>query len=120
MCSGTARGSRRGERERGSGRPGCGTGLPPLNLAWLQVKRLRNVYPVFARGYREHLAVLEDWADRLERVTTFGRQGLFTPDNTGQAIVMGYAAADSLCPGGFDLRRWATSRDGFADHLVDT
>jgi protoporphyrinogen oxidase len=96
------------------------TGLPPLSLEWLQVKRLRNVYPVYQRGYREHLSVLEDWVDTLGNVTTFGRHGLFTPDNTHHAMVMGYEAADALGNGKFDKDHWSAARDRFAQHIAET
>lgn len=96
------------------------TGLPPLSLEWLQVKRLRNVYPVYQRGYREHLTVLEDWVDGLGNVTTFGRHGLFTPDNTHHAMVMGYEAADALGDGKFDTDHWSAARHRFAHHIAET
>ncbi|HEV2343974.1 MAG TPA: FAD-dependent oxidoreductase [Actinocrinis sp.] len=96
------------------------TGLPPLNLDWLQVKRLRNVYPVYQRGYRDHLAVLEEWVDRMANLTSFGRLGLFTPDNTHHAMVMGYEAADALGSGKFDKDHWSAARDRFAHNLAET
>jgi protoporphyrinogen oxidase len=96
------------------------TGLPPLNLDWVQVKRVRNVYPVYHRGYREQLSVLEEWVEEVPHLTTFGRQGLFTPDNTHHAMVMGYEAADALGSGEFDRNRWNQAKDRFASHIVET
>lgn len=96
------------------------TGLAPLDIDWVQVKRLRNVYPVYQRGYREHLGVLEDWVAGLGNVTTFGRHGLFTPDNTHHAMVMGYEAADSLGNGEFDQQHWSAARERFARHSSET
>jgi protoporphyrinogen oxidase len=96
------------------------TGLPPLNLDWAQVKRLRNVYPVYQRGYREHLAVLEEWVEQLGGITTFGRHGLFTPDNTHHAMLMGYEAADALGSGRFDQEYWSAARSRFSDHISET
>lgn len=95
-------------------------GLPVLRLEWVQVKRLRQVYPIYHRGYRESLDALEDWADTLPHVTTFGRLGLFTPDNTHHAMVMGYEAADALGSGRFDANRWHEARDRFSRHVVET
>jgi protoporphyrinogen oxidase len=96
------------------------TGLPPLDLDWVQVKRVRNVYPVYQRGYREELSLLEQWVEELPHLTTFGRQGLFTPDNTHHAMVMGYEAADALGSGEFDRARWNQAKDRFAGHIVET
>lgn len=96
------------------------TRLPELDLDWVQVKRVRNVYPVYQRGYQEQLSVLEEWVEQLPHLTTFGRQGLFTPDNTHHAMLMGYEAADALGSGEFDRDRWIQAKDRFAQHIVET
>lgn len=90
------------------------TGLPRLRLAWLQVKRLRHVYPVYECGYRANLAELDRWADTLPNVTTFGRLGLFAQDNTHQALVMAYDAVDALGTGDFDHAAWSDARARFS------
>ena len=51
---------------------------------------------------------------------TFGRQGLFVPDNTHHALAMGWAAADALGP----TARWddaalGARRDGFRSFVVE-
>lgn len=96
------------------------TGLPELNLDWVQVKRVRNVYPIYHRGYREQLEVLEQWVEDLPHVTTFGRQGLFTPDNTHHSMIMGYEAADALGGGEFDHEHWKQAKERFSNHIVET
>ena len=96
------------------------TKLPELNMDWVQVKRVRNVYPVYHRGYKDQLAVLEEWVEELPHVTTFGRQGLFTPDNTHHAMLMGYEAADALGNGKFDRDHWNAARERFSRHIVET
>jgi protoporphyrinogen oxidase len=96
------------------------TGLPALNLEWLQVKRLRQVYPVYRQGYRKHVMALDSWVDALPNLTTFGRLGLFTPDNTHHALMMGYEAADALGTGSFDENLWRAARDRFQRHTVET
>ena len=94
--------------------------LPPLNLSWLQVKRLRHGYPVHQIGYREHLEALENWTATLPSLTVFGRQGLFTPDNVHHALTMGYQAADALGHGQFDHDKWRHARARFTTHLVES
>jgi protoporphyrinogen oxidase len=96
------------------------TGLPPLRLEWVQVKRMRQVYPVYQQGYRQHVAALEAWVDSVPHLTTFGRLGLFTPDNTHHALVMGYEAADALGSGHFDAAGWGAARDRFYRHTVES
>jgi protoporphyrinogen oxidase len=94
-------------------------GLPPLKLAGVEVKRLPHVYPVYARGYAEHLRGLDDWASGLDRVTTFGRLGLFVHDNTHHAIVMANDVVDAVHDGRRDDAEWAAARARFATHVVE-
>ncbi len=93
------------------------TRLPPLRLAWLQVKRLRHVYPVYECGYRASLSELDRWAGTLPNITTFGRLGLFAQDNTHQALGMAYEAVDALGAGEFDHEAWSHSRARFSRHV---
>jgi hypothetical protein len=77
------------------------------------------VYPVYRPGFADDLAALERWASGIGLVT-FGRQGLFTPDNTHHALAMGWAAADALRPDGtFDTAGWCATRDGFRSYVVE-
>jgi protoporphyrinogen oxidase len=93
--------------------------LPPLNVAGIHVKRLRHVYPVYARGYAEHLRGLDTWAGTLPDVTTFGRLGLFVHDNTHHAMVMAYDVVDAVRAGRRDEPAWAAARARFATHVVE-
>ncbi len=94
--------------------------LPPVVLRGVHVERLPVVYPVYARGFGDHLAGLEAWADGLPGVTTLGRAGLFAHDNTHHALVMAAAAAAALRPGGgWDDAAWAAARAGFRSHVVE-
>jgi protoporphyrinogen oxidase len=82
-------------------------------------RRLPHVYPVYRPGFTADLAALESWATTAGLVT-FGRQGLFTPDNTHHALAMGWAAAEALGPDGtFDLAGWQAARDGFRSFVVE-
>jgi protoporphyrinogen oxidase len=96
------------------------TGLPPVNLAGVHVRRLPHVYPVYATGYADALRPLDQWVDGLDRVTTFGRLGLFAHDNTHHAIAEALDAVDALRPDGTrDPARWAAARARFATHAVE-
>jgi protoporphyrinogen oxidase len=95
-------------------------GLPPVAPVEVTSRRLPRVYPVYRPGFASDLAALEGWADGLDGLLTFGRQGLFTPDNTHHALAMGWAAADALRPGGgFDRDAWLAARDGFRSFVVE-
>jgi protoporphyrinogen oxidase len=95
-------------------------GLPPVRVAEVTSRRAAHVYPVYGPGFAADLAALEGWAGTQPGLVTFGRQGLFTPDNTHHALAMGWAAADALGPdGGFDTAAWARARDGFRSFVVE-
>jgi hypothetical protein len=75
---------------------------------------------VYGPEFAGDLGALEAWAQSLDGLITFGRQGLFTPDNTHHALAMGWAAADSLrSDGRLDQRRWLAARDGFRSFVVE-
>jgi len=75
---------------------------------------------VYRPGFAADLAALEAWASGLDGLLTFGRQGLFTPDNTHHALAMGWAAAGALGPdGSFATDRWLAARDGFRGFVVE-
>jgi protoporphyrinogen oxidase len=96
------------------------SGLPPVRLSGVHVRRLPHVYPVYERGYGARLAPLDAWADGLERVTTFGRLGLFAHDNTHHAIAEALDAVAALRPDGTrDPALWAAARARFAAHVVE-
>jgi protoporphyrinogen oxidase len=96
------------------------TGLPvPVPVA-VESRRLPRVYPVYGPGFAADLAALEGWASGLGGLVTFGRQGLFTPDNTHHALAMGWAAAAALgSDGRFDAAAWQAARDGFRSFVVE-
>lgn len=96
------------------------TGLPaPVPVA-VESRRLPRVYPVYRPGFDGELARLEEWAGSLGGLITFGRQGLFTPDNTHHALAMGWGAAAALRPDGtLDPARWRAARDGFRGYVVE-
>jgi protoporphyrinogen oxidase len=96
-------------------------GLPiTAPIVGVATKRLPAAYPIYDRGYEEHFARLDGWIGELDRVLTFGRQGLFAHDNTHHTLAMAYAAVDCLNgSGSFDRRRWARYRDDFESHVVE-
>lgn len=94
----------------------------PINSDVLQVatKRLPFAYPIYHEGYEKFFEMQDEWASGLERVLTFGRQGLFAHDNTHHALAMAYGAVDCLQSSGeFDKSRWKEYRAEFAKHVVE-
>jgi protoporphyrinogen oxidase len=94
-------------------------GLPAPAAIEVEVRRLPRVYPVYRPGFETAAATLERWSTGAG-VRTFGRQGLFVPDNTHHALAMGWAIGDALgLDGKFDERRWADARERFRDNVVE-
>lgn len=94
----------------------------PIKSQVLQVatKRLPFAYPIYREGYERHFEIQDEWAGSLDRVLTFGRQGLFAHDNTHHALAMSYGAVDCLSDSGdFDKSRWLEYRAEFAKHVVE-
>ncbi len=97
-------------------RAGLPLARPPVDVT---VRRLRQAYPIYSRGYEEPFGVLDDWARSLPNVLTYGRQGLFAHDNTHHALFMAYCATECLRDGAFDSARWEEYRKVFATHVVE-
>ncbi len=95
------------------------TGLSPLRIEAVVVRRLAHVYPIYERGFGAPLAALDAWARGIDGVTTFGRLGLFAHDNTHHAMAMAYDAVGALGADGFDGAAWAAARERFAAHVVE-
>lgn len=95
-------------------------GIPlPVTPVAVTVQRLRFAYPIYRIGYEQPFGLLDAWAERVPRLLSYGRQGLFAHDNTHHALFMAYAACDCLVDGEFDDARWAAYREVFATHVVE-
>lgn len=95
-------------------------GLPAVDPVSVTTVRLPRVYPVYRSGFEWDLVALEWWLAQHPRLVSFGRQGLFVPDNTHHALVMADAAAGALrADGTFDHEGWARARAGFQLHVVE-
>jgi protoporphyrinogen oxidase len=85
----------------------------------VKVQRLRHAYPIYQQGYEIPFGVLDSWVERLPRLLSYGRQGLFAHDNTHHALFMAYAAVECLEDGDFNNQRWQEYREIFATHVVE-
>jgi protoporphyrinogen oxidase len=94
-------------------------GIPlPAAPTDVLVRRLRQAYPVYLKGYEVPLGVLDGWVASTPDLLVYGRQGLFAHDNTHHALYMAYAAVDCLQES-FDHGKWAEYRKVFATHVVE-
>ncbi|HJR35174.1 MAG TPA: FAD-dependent oxidoreductase [Gemmatimonadales bacterium] len=96
------------------------SGIPlPAPPRTIQVRRLRQAYPIYTIGYEKAFEALDRWVDSLPQLLSYGRQGLFAHDNTHHALAMAYAAADCLEAGTFRRDRWEAYRKVFETHVVE-
>ena len=83
-------------------------------------RRLNFAYPIYERSFEEWFGAMDAWLCTIDRLLTFGRQGLFAHDNTHHAIAMGHAAASCTQPDGtFNAELWARYRREFEKHVVE-
>ena len=95
-------------------------GLPAVDPVDVEVRRIPSVYPVYERATREARATVAEWLPTIDRVLSFGRQGLGVPDNLHHVLAMGRDAVAAIGPdGSIDQRRWAAALARFAAHVVE-
>ena len=63
------------------------------------VVRLRRCYPVYRRGYAEHVDRLANYLRDFRQLTPIGRYGTFKYNNQDHSILMGILAAENLLEG---------------------
>ena len=74
------------------------------------VARIRRCYPVYARGYKQHLDPVVNYLKGFRGLTPIGRYGAFKYNNQDHSILMGILAAENLLEGkSHDL--WAVNTD---------
>jgi protoporphyrinogen oxidase len=94
-------------------------GIPlPAPPTAVMVRRIRQAYPIYMKGYEVPFGILDRWAATVPNLLVYGRQGLFAHDNTHHALYMAYSAVDCL-NGSFDQAKWARYRKIFESHVVE-
>lgn len=63
------------------------------------VVRVPRCYPVYARGYRDHLRLIADYLSGIQGLTVIGRYGAFKYNNQDHSILMGMLAAENITLG---------------------
>jgi protoporphyrinogen oxidase len=75
-----------------------------------KVVRVPRSYPVYASGYRRHLAPVERYLSTRKNLSVIGRAGSFKYNNQDHSILMGLLAAENIAAGaGHDL--WSINSD---------
>lgn len=75
-----------------------------------KVVRVPNCYPVYATGYRAHLAPIEQYLSAQDGLSVIGRYGAFKYNNQDHSILMGLLAAENIADGK-QHNLWAINTD---------
>jgi protoporphyrinogen oxidase len=60
------------------------------------VHRIPKCYPVYSRGYKEHLHPIEEYLSTIRDLSVIGRYGAFKYNNQDHSILMGLLAAENI------------------------
>jgi protoporphyrinogen oxidase len=75
-----------------------------------KVHRIPRCYPIYSRGYKDHLTLVVDHLKTIRDLTPIGRYGSFKYNNQDHSILMGILAAENIGLGKtHDL--WAVNTD---------
>lgn len=74
------------------------------------VMRIQRSYPIYRKGYQEHIANVATYLSGLQGITPIGRNGAFKYNNQDHSILMGILAAENIAQNaGHDL--WNVNAD---------
>lgn len=61
--------------------------------------KVPKCYPVYSKGYKEHLIPVQDYLSTLSGLSVIGRYGAFKYNNQDHSILMGLLAAENIANG---------------------
>lgn len=79
-------------------------------IARTHTVKIPKCYPVYERGYQEHLSIIENYIDTIENLIPIGRYGAFKYNNQDHSILMGILAAQKISKEG-DTNLWDINTD---------
>jgi protoporphyrinogen oxidase len=85
------------------------------------VERISRCYPVYRRGYQQHVQRLSGYVQSFANLTAIGRYGAFKYNNQDHSILMGLLAAENLLEHrSHDLWSINTDYDAYQERSVIT
>ncbi len=75
------------------------------------VERIGRSYPVYARGYKKPLSVVENFLRTIGALSVIGRYGAFKYNNQDHSILMGILAAENIRKGALCHDLWDINTD---------
>lgn len=84
------------------------------------VHKIHKSYPVYKKGYKDSLNVIDDYIGSLENLSVIGRYGSFKYNNQDHSILMGLLAAENIVNGtGHDLYAINTDYETYQEsHII--
>jgi len=85
------------------------------------IERVPRCYPVYSRGYKENLRLVEEYLTKVQGLTPIGRYGSFKYNNQDHSILMGVLAAENLLKSaGHNLWNINTDYESYQEEAVIT
>lgn len=75
------------------------------------VIRVPKAYPVYMKGYREHLRIIAQYLNNFKNLQLVGRYGLFKYNNMDHSILTGLYAAQNIINGDHHWDTWSVNTD---------
>ena len=86
-----------------------------------KVLRIPKCYPVYRRGYQEHVDAISGHLQQFEGIQVIGRYGSFKYNNQDHSILMGLLAAENIAKGvNNDLWAINTDYENYQEHSLIT
>ena len=60
------------------------------------VHRIRRCYPIYRKGYKKHLEIIQNFVRGIKGLQAIGRYGAFKYNNQDHSILMGVLAAENI------------------------
>ena len=74
------------------------------------VMRIPRSYPIYRKGYQQHIATIAAYLSQLDGITPIGRNGAFKYNNQDHSILMGLLVSENLLDGA-DHDLWSINAD---------
>jgi len=85
------------------------------------VMRIHRSYPIYRKGYRQHIDTIADYLGTMSGITPIGRNGAFKYNNQDHSILMGLLVAENLLQdAGHDLWNVNSDTDTYQEQAIIT
>jgi protoporphyrinogen oxidase len=91
------------------------------NILAGHVERVPRCYPVYHKGYKDKVKIVQEYVDTIAGLSVIGRYGAFKYNNQDHSILMGLLAASNIAQGTkHDLWGINTDFDDYQESYIIT